>query len=263
MSSAEKFKIVALDADSSLYTQLASVCINLKCKLEIVKDRVSGWNRLFFSQEHADLLIVNPCLFGHPLEFLVEVRAINPWLPIIVYTDKCSHDFAKAACNFRVSGYFEKEKEGFKLAARVSEILTGEERLAEGRACPPFVMFGDRSPQEFHPLTLSCLVELHRNYHSTLSLDRLAKRCDVSKQHLCRIFKKDCGSTIGEYVSRIRLEMAKRLLKNSNYAVSHIQEMIGYKSRTHFFKIFRNETKLSPSEYRKTVLMEKASEEAQ
>ena len=73
--------------------------------------------------------------------------------------------------------------------------------------------------------------------------------CHMSKYHFLRVFKAVTGTTPLEYRSRIRIDHAKELLKNSNFSVSEIGEALGYSSLAYFSVAFKKATGLSPTEY--------------
>ncbi|HDZ61894.1 MAG TPA: AraC family transcriptional regulator, partial [Nitrospirae bacterium] len=96
------------------------------------------------------------------------------------------------------------------------------------------------------------LYEIHKRFHTDFSIDDIASSCAISKHHLSKLFKKDCDMTMRDYTNRLRIEVAKKLLRSSSHTVSAIQESLGYRSRTHFFNTFKEMTGSSPLEFRKS-----------
>ena len=60
--------------------------------------------------------------------------------------------------------------------------------------------------------------------------------------------------TVNEYITGLRLEKAKELLRDPSVKLYDICAMIGYTSPPYFTKLFKRHTGLTPSEYRDTVL---------
>jgi AraC family transcriptional regulator len=83
------------------------------------------------------------------------------------------------------------------------------------------------------------------------SLIRLAREADMSEFHFSRAFKRTAGLTPSQYFIRLRLEKARRLLRETNRSVIEIGLDVGYTSPSHFARIFRREIGISPSEYRR------------
>jgi two-component system response regulator YesN len=88
------------------------------------------------------------------------------------------------------------------------------------------------------------------NYSRDLSLDAVATEVGVSAGYLSRLFKQVTGETFKGYLTRIRMQEAKRLLSQTGIRVYEIAEEVGYNDQHYFSEVFRKETGLSPLEYR-------------
>jgi len=97
------------------------------------------------------------------------------------------------------------------------------------------------------------------NLDHDLSRDTLANQVYLNPDHLSRIFKKETGYSLSEFVLLERIEHAKYLLTNTDISVSEIALSIGHSNFSHFTKIFKKYTGLGPSEYRLCVGMEEHS----
>jgi len=85
------------------------------------------------------------------------------------------------------------------------------------------------------------------------SLVRLAREADMSEFHFSRLFKRTTGLTPSQYFIHLRMEKARRLLRETNQSVTEIGLDVGYTSPSHFAQIFRREVGISPSEYRRST----------
>jgi len=92
---------------------------------------------------------------------------------------------------------------------------------------------------------------IRSNFSYNLSLDFLAQHMNLSREYLCRYFKKHMGKTISEYLLEVRMEKAKQMLRTTSYSISDICEYCGYSSISNFQKAFKKVTGVSPSSYRK------------
>ncbi len=88
------------------------------------------------------------------------------------------------------------------------------------------------------------------NYPDDLKLSGIAEELNVSVPHLSRKFTKEAGCGFKEYLQRIRIEEACRLLVNTQYKVADISERVGYSDVKFFNATFRKYKSTSPSEYR-------------
>jgi len=91
---------------------------------------------------------------------------------------------------------------------------------------------------------------LKQNYSSQVTLEEIAVKVSVSKNYLCKIFKQEEGKSVWNYLTEIRIEKAKELLKNSDMKSYEIATMIGYDSMYYFSNIFKKYVGISPMEYR-------------
>jgi AraC-like DNA-binding protein len=73
----------------------------------------------------------------------------------------------------------------------------------------------------------------------------------MSFKQINRLFKKEIGTTVYDYLINKKLRTAKMLLKDTEMSVSEISYHIGYNDSHHFSNVFRKKTGLSPTEYRR------------
>ena len=86
-----------------------------------------------------------------------------------------------------------------------------------------------------------------------LSIQILADEVHLTPAYLSSLFKKITGVTIGQYLMQVRLEKAQELLKNPEYKIYQISEMVGYEDSNYFGKMFRKQIGMLPKEYRDSV----------
>lgn len=82
------------------------------------------------------------------------------------------------------------------------------------------------------------------------NLARLAAQVGISEFHFNRLFKRATGLPPSQYQIRLRMDAARRLLRETELSVIRIGNEIGYPNPSHFARIFRKETGLT-SEYRR------------
>ncbi len=83
-----------------------------------------------------------------------------------------------------------------------------------------------------------------------LGIDYMAERLNINGVYFSQLFKKDMGISFIEYLNRVRLANAQRLLKETNLKIKDIAKETGY-ADSHYFGIwFKDKTGLTPSQYR-------------
>lgn len=83
------------------------------------------------------------------------------------------------------------------------------------------------------------------------SLKRLAAQAGLSKFHFQRLFKSAVGVSPSRYQINLRMNEARRLLRETKMSVIDVALEVGYTNPSHFAHLFRRETGLSPSDYRR------------
>lgn len=111
--------------------------------------------------------------------------------------------------------------------------VKGEDRLSDGIA-------------EF--------VQTNYNDHN-LNVAFIAGQFGVSANYVSTIFKKETGMALSEYISSIRIEHAKDMLKTTNIKAGEIAEKVGFSSFRTFSRVFNSMVGTSPGEYRKKDLL--------
>jgi AraC family transcriptional regulator len=82
------------------------------------------------------------------------------------------------------------------------------------------------------------------------NLDRYAYVAELSQAHFSRQFKRSTGLAPSQYFIRMRMAVARQLLRESERSIISIGLDVGYSSPSHFSQVFRKETGVSPSDYR-------------
>ena len=88
------------------------------------------------------------------------------------------------------------------------------------------------------------------HYHEQIDLDNIADEACFSKFHFLRLFKKIYGRSPHQYLTKVRLEQAKKLLGNG-CSVNDTCFSVGFDSHSSFSGLFKRYSSLSPSAYQK------------
>ncbi|MCB9076951.1 MAG: response regulator [Anaerolineaceae bacterium] len=83
-----------------------------------------------------------------------------------------------------------------------------------------------------------------------LSLNVVANTVNLSASHLAFLLKATLGVSYIQYVTYLRLEQAKILLKTTTMNIATVAEMIGYANPAYFYRLFQRETHMTPTVYR-------------
>lgn len=94
---------------------------------------------------------------------------------------------------------------------------------------------------------------IKENYQYHLTLDEVAEKVHVSPAYLSRIFKEERNESFVRYLTKIRIENAKKLLSKTNLEIGLIASKVGFRNQNYFTTVFRKQEGITPSDYRNKV----------
>jgi len=94
---------------------------------------------------------------------------------------------------------------------------------------------------------------IRANYKKKIKLIDVSKAIYLSPYYLSHIFKKETGTTLLEYLTKVRIEEAKRLLESTPWNTTRISFEVGYSDQSYFCKVFKKSEGISPSDYKKRM----------
>ncbi len=91
---------------------------------------------------------------------------------------------------------------------------------------------------------------VRKHYREKIYLDDIADTLGVSASYLSRLFSKETGERLQDYITRVRIERAANLLTYSDESLSKISEYVNFPSQSYFGRVFREQMQVSPRKYR-------------
>ncbi|MBE6696046.1 MAG: helix-turn-helix transcriptional regulator [Ruminococcaceae bacterium] len=91
------------------------------------------------------------------------------------------------------------------------------------------------------------------NYSEKIRLDDLCFLFGTNKTTICKNFKAMYGDTVVDYLNKLRIKQAKRLMRESDLNLTQLSSRVGFTSIHYFSKMFKLLENQSPSEYMKTI----------
>ena len=95
-----------------------------------------------------------------------------------------------------------------------------------------------------------CRDYVDKHYREKIYLSEIADTLGLSETYLSRLFKKETGERLQDYIVGVRLEHAANLLKYSEESLSKIAEYVKFPSQSYMGKVFKEKYKMSPRQYR-------------
>ncbi len=131
-------------------------------------------------------------------------------------------------------------------------LLIGMMRAETERADADVIFLREEETGE--GITSRAIAYMKENLTKKLSVAEICEEVHYNKSYLFRTFKKDTGSTVMEYFIRLKIEQAKRYLREGTLNVAQIAETLAFDTPNYFTKTFRRITGYSPLQYKKIYL---------
>ena len=93
----------------------------------------------------------------------------------------------------------------------------------------------------------------HENYNKSICIEEYAAEHHMSVSWFIRNFKEYTTMTPAQYILSLRISNAQTLLESTNYNVTEIADIVGYDNPLYFSRIFKKQSGMSPSEFRKQL----------
>ncbi len=107
-----------------------------------------------------------------------------------------------------------------------------------------------RRRSQHQKISEEIITMIHEQYDKDISLELCAERLNYNSKHISRVFKQETGVSFSDYLARYRLEVAKKMLKETNLKISDIAEKLQYQNAQNFIRYFRKIEGITPGHYR-------------
>lgn len=107
------------------------------------------------------------------------------------------------------------------------------------------------SNESYSPLVLRAMTMVLTDVSADLTLNKVAKECNITPSYFSALFRKEVGKTFIRWLTEIRIDQAKWQLSKTDTDILNICYDCGYNTPSQFIKMFKRETGITPSEYRK------------
>jgi len=100
---------------------------------------------------------------------------------------------------------------------------------------------------------LLCTDYIYENLQKRITVRDLAKHVKRNESYLSVSFRAETGKSISEYIREKKIEAAQNMLKYADFSCLSIANYLAFSSQSHFIKVFKDQTGLTPASYRKKV----------
>ena len=111
-------------------------------------------------------------------------------------------------------------------------------------------MIRDQNEDQSESTVSKACKYIQENYRRDISLDEVSKEVNVSPYYFSKLFKEEVGENFIDYLTRLRIECSKELLRRAALTIREAGLQSGYSDPNYFSRIFKKQTGMTPREYR-------------
>jgi signal transduction histidine kinase/DNA-binding response OmpR family regulator len=205
-------------------------------------------------EEEPDLIISDvmmPEMDGLELTRRLKSDLKTCHIPVILLTAKAALEHKLEGLEEGADSYIPKPFNSRHLQVRVKKLLELRMKIREHYRSMPDVQEEEagisRLDKKFlNKLTL--IIEENLNKED-ISVDELGQKIGISRVHLYRKIKKLTDMSVSEFVIMVKLKKSLELLRNSGKTIAEIAYEVGFSSPSYYTRCFREQFKMSPTEY--------------
>lgn len=181
--------------------------------------------------------IIMPKISG--LELIEYTNNMSLDINFIIISGYSEFSYAQRAINLGAKGYILKP-------ISQEELISIVEKVIQDKLNP------DIGQQKKCELDLVTKVKRYiiDNYSGDITVKSIAEHFCINPNYLSSLFSKETGETITQYITRIRIEEACRILRISDEPIYNVSFKVGYKDNQYFHRVFKRLKGKTPLEYR-------------
>ncbi|MGN0322628.1 MAG: response regulator [Oliverpabstia sp.] len=249
MQNTHKYNYMVVEDERLIRQNLIKKIENLNLPLHMAGEAANGADAITLIQKNCPDLVITDIRMPQcdGLELARFLYKNYPSVKIVILSGYNDFSYAQTAIKYAVKDYLLKPVTTEALSESLQKLLIT--MSSESEHFDAYQVNNNALDQR----SIFELLEkyLQENYRDDISFQELADRFGFTQEYLGRIFKKYAGETPSKYLTRLRINEAKRLLlKHPDMEIQKIGELVGYKDGFYFSRVFKNSTGIQPSEYR-------------
>jgi len=246
----EPFKTIIVEDEALIRRNLSKKITDYHPSFQVVGEAMNGEEALKLVEAEVPHFVMTdiemPLMNG--LELTKTLFFAYPHIKIVIISGYNEFEYARQAITYKVEDYLLKPVTNEQLQLVLGKIELQLRKEADSLGHIASTM-NDRFSQE--EIVNTILHYLKENYNKDLSLSEIAGYYNFSVDYLGKVFKKYTKETPIKYITRLRINEAKRILSTHvDVDIQTVGKLVGYRDPYYFSRVFKNNTGHYPSEYR-------------
>lgn len=216
-----------------------------------------------FERTKINLLITDVCMPEMSgLALLKNIRS-NGYKPVVIiisgYPD---FEYAQEAIRLGVLNYLVKPLRKKTLIEAIEQGLETEANMVRAdyleKVADQGLLKLEASKEYTNSSISEAIAYVNKNLPKQISLKEVADAVHLNSCYFSAMFKEQTNLTFSEYLTRKRLQMAKKLLMTTNLQIEEVAQRAGYQTAKYFIKLFKDYEGVTPSKFRKITELDEA-----
>jgi two-component system, response regulator YesN len=207
------------------------------------------------------IVISDICMPGMSgLDLIKSAKKIAPDIRFIVLSGHDEFAYVKEACLLGIEDYLLKPASLTKLREALEKVIASlnNDSLNKPIKSDNNVIHGQQGTDSVIKQAKAYIAE---NFRKDINMALVANLVSLNYSYFSTLFKEKTGLNFVEYVTKIRMEEAKKLLTDPALKIYDITTMVGYDHPKHFTRVFKSTFGISPKEFRAKFLSDNQLDE--
>ncbi|MDC3412085.1 response regulator [Aquibacillus sp. 3ASR75-11] len=254
------FRILVVDDEGIERQAMRQILTQGLQKVEVIGEATNGREAIrLASEQKPDIVLMDIKMPGiDGVQAVKMIKKAQPDTKFIMVSAYDTFEYAREVMREGVKEYLlkpTKKKEIMDTVGRVIREIRNE-RMGQQDL---FYLNDEKSITQ--SLLQDAVQYIHEHYGNGLTLEATATHVDLSPYYFSKYFKEQMGKTFIDYVTDIRMDKAKKLLRKTHLSQKEICFEVGYHDPNYFSRAFKKVVGSSPSKYREDVRHDRTLEE--
>lgn len=252
------YRILVAEDEEIARRSLCLLCARSGSPVEVVSEANTGRQVLEeLERARPDIILMDVVMPGMSgLTAAKAVRERSPAIKIVMISAYEVFSYAQEALRAGAVDYLLKPVRPEQLEALLKKLCADLDAARAQETSLPAL------PEQTNALLANgphthilkpALAFIAAHYTQQLTLEQVAEQVALSSTYFSRIFKQETGSTFIEYLTRLRLEEVKRLLRTTRLSLAEISYAVGYQNPNYLSERFKALEGMTPSAYRRNL----------
>ncbi len=252
------YRVLIAEDEEIARRALRLVCEKSGCPIEVVFEAATGRQVVeALGRLRPDIILMDVVLPGADgLTATRYAHQLYPATKVVIISAYDKFEYAQEALRAGAVDYLLKPVRSEQLVALLKKLCANLDAEDARMVAAPYSLeeevsgHAQRSPH--YAALKRAEAYIAKNYAQGLTLEQVAAHARMAPTYFSRIFKQELGCTFIKYLTRVRLEEAKRLLSTTTLPVAEIAYAVGYHGPNYLTGVFKAAEGITPGIYRLT-----------